>query len=226
MMTFRSAFVWAGGAVFVAALAVCGFTYIVTWSAAAPFNAPAAVADALLFSVFALHHSVFARDPVKRWLSHAVPEPLLRSLYVWLASALLITVCLTWRRAGGELYHHTGALSAAHGAVQLAGVLVVALAVRAIDPLELAGIRPPAPAGALQMAGPYRAVRHPLYTGWLLMTLGAAHMTGDRLVFTGISLLYLVIAMPLEERSLRKSFGDAYVAYARRVRYRLVPYLY
>jgi len=221
-----AAFVWTGGALFVTALAVCGFSYLVTWSHAAPFSAPAAAVDALLFSVFALHHSVFARDPVKRWLSRAAPEPLLRSLYVWLASALLLVVCLAWRPVGGELYRHTGALSAAHGAVQLAGVLVVALAVRAIDALELAGIRPPAAAGALQMAGPYLAVRHPLYSGWLLMTLGAAHMTGDRLVFAGISLLYLAIAMPLEERSLRKSFGDAYDAYARRVRYRLVPYVY
>jgi protein-S-isoprenylcysteine O-methyltransferase Ste14 len=78
----------------------------------------------------------------------------------------------------------------------------------------------------LQIVGPYRFVRHPLYSGWLLMTFGAAHMTGDRLIFAGISALYLLIAMPLEERSLRRSFVEAYADYARMVRYRIVPYVY
>ena len=44
------------------------------------------------------------------------------------------------------------------------------------------------PAGdALQISGPYRLVRHPLYLGWLLAVFGAAHMTGDRLMFAAIS---------------------------------------
>ena len=37
---------------------------------------------------------------------------------------------------------------------------------------------------------------------------------------------YLVAAIPLEERSLLKSFGDAYADYQRRVRWRVVPYVY
>jgi protein-S-isoprenylcysteine O-methyltransferase Ste14 len=78
----------------------------------------------------------------------------------------------------------------------------------------------------LQITGPYHWVRHPLYSGWLLVTFGAAHMTGDRLIFAGISTLYLLIAMPFEERSLRMSFGPAYEAYTRRVRCRLIPYVY
>jgi protein-S-isoprenylcysteine O-methyltransferase Ste14 len=69
-------------------------------------------------------------------------------------------------------------------------------------------------------------VRHPVYLGWLLATFGAAHMTGDRLAFAGISALYLVIAMPIEERALRRSFGETYASYEQRVRWRIVPYLY
>ena len=59
-------------------------------------------------------------------------------------------------------------------------------------------------------SGPYRWVRHPLYLGWLLMVFGAAHMTGDRLVFAAITTIYLLVAIPWEERSLRRSFGAAY----------------
>ena len=219
-------FVWVGGALFVGALAFCGYSYSVTWSQAAPFDATAAVIDTVLFSVFALHHSLFAREATKRWLSGVVPEPMLRSVYVWIASLLLISVCLAWQPIGGDAFHHTGAPAAVHLAAQLAGVLIIALAVRVIDPLELAGIRRHAAPESLQIVGPYRWVRHPLYSGWLLLTFGAAHMTGDRLIFAGISTLYLLIAMPFEERSLRKSFGAAYDDYTRRVRFRLIPYVY
>jgi len=38
--------------------------------------------------------------------------------------------------------------------------------------------------------------------------------------------LYLVVAVPWEERSLGQSFGEAYDQYARRVRWRIIPYLY
>jgi protein-S-isoprenylcysteine O-methyltransferase Ste14 len=219
-------FVWTGGALFVSALAFCGYSYGVTWSHAAAFDATNAGIDAVLFSVFALHHSLFARESVKRWLSRAVPEPMLRSVYVWLASLLLIGVCLAWQPIGGEVVRHTGVPAALHVAAQLAGVLIIALAVRIIDPLELAGIRRHSGSDSLQIAGPYRWVRHPVYSGWLLLTFGPVHMTGDRLLFAGISTLYLLIAMPFEERSLRASLGAAYDDYARRVRDRIVPYVY
>jgi methanethiol S-methyltransferase len=221
-----TAFVWMGGVLFVGALAFCGYSYGVTWSRVLPLNGSAVGVDALLFSVFALHHSLFARDGVKRRLSRVVPEPMLRSVYVWLASTLLIAVCLAWQPVGGDLYRHTGVLGLAHAGVQVAGVLMIIHAVRTIDALELAGIHRHSGTESLQTVGPYRWVRHPVYSGWLLLTFGAAHMTGDRLIFAGISTFYLLIAMPFEERSLRQSFGDAYADYVRRVRYRIIPYVY
>ena len=229
MIKFRSLFVWAGGGLFVLALGFCAYTYAFSWARPAAFDAAALPVDALLFTLFALHHSVFARDGVKQWMSRAVPEPLLRSVYVWLASVLLIATCAAWQTVGGDLYHHTGVLAALHGAAQLAGVAIIAQSVRAIDGLELAGIhQPPAVSDTvtLQISGPYGLVRHPIYLGWLLLTFGAAHMTSDRLFFAVIAVVYLLIAMPFEERSLRTSFGPRYEEYQRLVRYRLVPYVY
>ena len=229
-LTFvRSLLVWVGGGVFVFALGFCAYTYAFPWGQPAPFEASAMAVDALLFTLFALHHSLFARDSVKRWMSRAVPESLLRSVYVWVASLLLIATCAAWRRVGGELYRHSGVFAAAHSGAQLVGVAIIAQSVRAIDALELAGIhQPPAMSDAvtLQIRGPYGWVRHPIYLGWLLLTFGAAHMTGDRLFFAVIAVIYLLIAMPFEERSLQTSFGERYVEYQRLVRYRLVPYVY
>src|SRR5437879_4538127 len=102
-------FVWLGGALFVGALAYCVWSYLATWSAPGAFNGWRAVAaDAALFSIFALHHSVLARDGVKARLARHIPERLLRSVYVWIASALLVLVCAAWRPTGGDLYRVTG----------------------------------------------------------------------------------------------------------------------
>ena len=110
--------------------------------------------------------------------------------------------------------------------MQLAGLWITARAAARIDPLELAGIHPAPRSGGLQTGGPYRWVRHPLYFGWALMVFGAAHMTGDRLAFASLTTIYLVVAIPWEERSLRRSFGDEYARYMRAVRWRMIPFIY
>jgi protein-S-isoprenylcysteine O-methyltransferase Ste14 len=166
---------------------------------------------------------------VKRRLT-AIPAPLVRSFYVWVASVLLIVVVVGWRRIGGTLYDVRGAVLVASAAVQLFGVWLIAKSAGVLDPLELAGIRQAArqirPPEPLQVGGPYAWVRHPLYLGWILALFGTHHMTGDRLAFAALTSAYLVVAVPWAERSLVQSFGDEYREYARRVRWRLVPLLY
>ena len=46
------------------------------------------------------------------------------------------------------------------------------------------------------------------------------------LTFAAITTLYLVVAVPWEERSLARTFGDDYARYTRRVRWRIVPFVY
>lgn len=233
--------VWLGGALFVASLTLCAWWYIAVLATPGQdlallvagrrvfpnTNGSWSIAiDVLIFGLFAAHHSVFAREPVKGALARVIPEPLVRSFYVWTASLLLILVVVVWRPIGGNLYDVRGALGTVLTAVQLAGAGLIAYAVATIDPLELAGIRRQADQKGLQVAGPYGWVRHPLYLGWVLAGFGAAHMTGDRLAFAAITTLYLMIAVPWEERSLVKNFGDEYRRYQQRVRWRMLPYLY
>jgi methanethiol S-methyltransferase len=227
MTRFVRLFVWLGGAVFVGSLVVCAWWFVVVFSRPAPpAGADAWIWNVLLFAAFAAHHSVFARESVKRWLAAAVPAELVRSVYVWTASLLLIVVCLLWRPVGGELFDVHGGGAVVLAVVQLAGIAVIARAAATIDPLELAGIRRSSAATSLQVGGLYRVVRHPLYLGWLMATLGAAHMTGDRLAFALITAAYLFAAVPLEERSLVRSFGADYTRYQRDVRWRIVPFIY
>ena len=230
MTKFQRLFVWAGGAMFVASLATCAYRYLIVWSRPVPPEtdmrlAPLA-ADVLLMTAFALHHSVCARDAPKRWIGRVVAQPLLRSVYVWMASLLLILVCVLWRPVGGEWWHVGRAVAMAHAAVQLTGLWLIARAVGGLDPLELAGIRVSTRSDALKVAGVYRWVRHPLYLGWMMVVFGAAHMTGDRLAFAVITSAYLVVAVPWEERSLVRSFGEDYERYQQQVRWRIIPFVY
>jgi methanethiol S-methyltransferase len=240
MTKFERLFVWCGGVMFVMSLAACAYFYLVVWASPAAAGggwtaARAAAIDAVLFAVFALHHSLFARESMKSRIARVVPERLLRSFYVWTASALLLGVPALWQPVAGDVYNVTGWPSFVHVTVQLSGIWLIARSVARISPLELAGINH-APvttvsnvsnaSNALQVGGPYRWVRHPLYLGWLLALFGAAHMTGDRLAFAAISTAYLLVAIPWEERSLLRVFGEPYARYQRVVRWRVVPYVY
>ena len=51
-------------------------------------------------------------------------------------------------------------------------------------------------------------------------------MTNTRLVFALVSCVYLLIAIPFEERSLLRSSAGAYDRYAAAVRWKLLPRVY
>jgi methanethiol S-methyltransferase len=221
-------FVWAGGTLFVASLALTAWSYTM-WLGVdrPPTGWTSIVINGLLVTLFALHHSAFAREPIKNRLATLIPTRLLRSVYVWVASSLLVFVNWFWQPVGGSLYRVTGWPAWIFATVQIAGIWMIARSARAIDPLELAGIRNPKMTDVeLQTRGVYGLVRHPLYFGWALGVFGAAHMTGDRLAFGVLTTSYLVIAIPWEERSLEREFGQSYRLYKQAVRWKMLPYLY
>ena len=220
------AFVWLGGALFVAALTLCTWTYLFQLGRSYPPGGVTAIAaNVALFAIFALHHSLFARDFAKRRIGSLSPA-LIRSIYVYAASLLLILVCVAWRPIGGEIYAAPGGIALALIGVELAGLWCIARAVARIDPLELAGIRERSRGEGLQTSGVYRLVRHPIYFGWVLAVFGTPHMTGDRLAFAVMTTAYLAVAVPFEERSLARSFGEDYTRYQRDVRWRMIPFIY
>lgn len=76
--------------------------------------------------------------------------------------------------------------------------------------------------------GPYRAVRHPSYTGSLMEFMGWALSLGSvvavPLVMVPIFCAFLY-RIRVEEAALRDALGESYVAYSRRTK-RLVPMVY
>jgi protein-S-isoprenylcysteine O-methyltransferase Ste14 len=227
-------FAFAGGALFLAALIYGVYCYAFVFGATAgtayTVAGPVTI-DVALFSIFAAHHSLFARSGLKARVSGLVSSRLERSVYVWLASALFIIVCAAWRAVPGDLWTVNRLWSYPLIAMQLSGIVVTYVASRRLDVLSLAGIRQAsggattAPVGLLD-TGLYGLVRHPIYFGWVLMVWPTPHMTGTRMVFAAVSTLYLVAAIPFEERSLRREFGRDYDSYTTRVRWKMIPGVY
>lgn len=217
-----------GALLFAVALAATGYVWMRVWPIAPARPAGIAAAlliDAGLFTVFAAHHSVFARSRVKQWLATHVAEAALRPIYVSVASLLLLVTVFGWRTVGHPLYAATGVAAWLLRLAQFAGGLLIIAAARVIDPFELAGLRPAAN-NRLEIRGAYRFVRHPIYLGFLLMVWTPTTMTVDRAWFALLSTLYLAAAIPWEERSLRRVQGAPYDAYRARVRWRVIPGLF
>lgn len=217
-----------GALLFAVALAGTGYVWLRVWPVVAPRASGIGLAllvNAALFAMFAAHHSVFARSRVKRWLAGRLPEAMLRPLYVALASLMLLLTVFGWRAVGHVIYAASGWSGRLLQLAQVGGALLIVSAARVIDPLELAGLRPAADS-RLEIRGAYRLVRHPIYLGFLLIAWTPTTMTVDRVWFALLSTLYLALAIPWEERSLRRLLGAAYDAYRARVRWRVIPGLY
>jgi protein-S-isoprenylcysteine O-methyltransferase Ste14 len=217
---------WSGAAVFVFSLSYFLFSYLVT------FGRPATEVvllgpvtwNVVLFTVFAVHHSVFARERVRQWVTEQLPPDLERSCYVWIASLLFIVVCALWRPVPGTAWEARGIIALALYAAQLAGAALAVGSAVAIDAFELAGVRVrPASTVEFRTSGPYGRVRHPIYAGWILLVFATPHLTMTRLVFAVVSCVYVLVGMEFEERSLRTTTAGAYERYMQKVRWKLVP---
>jgi len=71
----------------------------------------------------------------------------------------------------------------------------------------------------LIIRGPYRFVRHPIYSGLLLAVLGTAIAIGQVRALAGLLLIFTAIAIKIrrEEAALRQHFGSAYEEYSHKI---------
>ena len=193
-------------------------------------SAPVTVAllvDVGLLLLFAVQHSVMARQGFKRWWTRIVPWHLERSTYVLLASLVLAVVMWGWRPIPATVW----SVESTVGAGVLQGLFwvgwgTVLLSTFLIDHFRLFGLKqvwahmrgadlePP----EFQTPGLYRVVRHPLYLGFLLAFWCTPEMTAGHLLFAGVWTAWILVAIRLEERDLVAFHGAAYRAYRERVR--------
>jgi protein-S-isoprenylcysteine O-methyltransferase Ste14 len=74
--------------------------------------------------------------------------------------------------------------------------------------------------------GPYRFVRHPIYTGILIMFFATALLQSHMAGFVGVLLIFASfwIKLECEERLMLQQFPERYAVYQRRVK-RIIPFV-
>lgn len=178
--------------------------------------------DLALLAAFGVVHSVLARPTVKARIVRRLPEPLERSLYSAIAGLQIALLMALWRPLP-ELVWSVSSPSARFAIWTLfaAGWAVVVWSLRAIDDFDLFGLRRAAAAAfdrpyvppAFAPRGPYRFVRHPLYSASVLSLFAAPDMSQGRLLLAAGLTLYIAVGVRFEERDLEREHGASYRAY-------------
>jgi protein-S-isoprenylcysteine O-methyltransferase Ste14 len=166
-----------------------------------------------------------ARPWFKRALLRVIPQAAERSTYVLASSLALILLFWQWRPLGGTVWHVQNEVGRAllYGGFAFGWALVLFSTV-VINHFDLFGLRQTwrefrgQPQSPLRFVTPflYRAVRHPLYVGWLFAFWSTPTMTLTHLLFAAIATGYILVAIQFEERDLMRAHPE-YAEYRRRV---------
>jgi protein-S-isoprenylcysteine O-methyltransferase Ste14 len=73
----------------------------------------------------------------------------------------------------------------------------------------------------LVTSGPFRFSRNPMYLGMLIWLIGLAILLGTLIAFLFPILFFLLanyLVIPVEEKDLKRNFGEQFIEYKRRVR--------
>ena len=185
----------------------------------------ASTVNVLLLGLFAIQHSVMARQWFKTAWTRIVPPAAERSTYVLFSSLALLVLFWKWQPIGGVVWNVESTFGRLTlNALYAAGWLTVLVTTFLINHFDLFGLRQVwvyfsgrayTPI-SFRTPGPYRYVRHPLYVGWLLVFWSAPVMTSAHLVFAIATTAYILMAIQFEERDLIKLHGE-YAEYRRRV---------
>ena len=194
---------------------------------------PAATAwwNTLVSFVFFAQHSMLVRRPVRARLRAIVPPRYDRAFYAITSGIALGAVAILLQPAGQPLFVLDGLPRRAVSTAALLAVAGFAWGVHALRTFDLLGLRPirhhlrgergepaaPEPAAALVVRGPYRWVRHPLYTCVIVLLWANPVMSLDRLVLAAVWTTWIFIGAFLEERDLIADFGSAYRQYRAQV---------
>ncbi len=181
--------------------------------------------DVILCLLFFVQHSVMVRRSFRAWLVRLVPEYLHQAIYTVSSGVVLLGFLLFWQSTGPSLANLEGLPRLLVRGFFFVAILGVVWGVRALGSFDAFGIRPikaflrgrDLVDPPLTIRGPYRWVRHPLYTFVLLMLWCFPDYTADRLLFNATWTCWVFLGTVLEERDLVSAFGDPYRQYQQTV---------
>ena len=166
--------------------------------------------------------AAFSAKPARRRESRA-------ARWAFLAQAVLVAVLLAphrWPGWLGEEVISRGWLHYWLGVTAMVAGLVLCIWARRTLGGNWSGIVAVKVGHDLVQEGPYRSVRHPIYTGLLLMMLGTAFAGGrvHALLALPIAAAAFWIRSRVEERWMSEEFGERYALYKKRS-WALLPFI-
>jgi methanethiol S-methyltransferase len=175
-----------------------------------PFGTALAI-NVVLLLIFAIQHNVMARPAFKTWWTRIVPTAVERSTFVLLSSLILILLFWQWRPMTGMIWNVDQPIVVL--VLQIIfwlGWLIVLLSTFMINHFDLFGLRQvylnlrdqKYTMLAFKKTGLYHIVRHPLMMGFIIAFWAAPVMTVGHLLFAGVTTVWILFSIKLEERDL------------------------
>ena len=214
------------------------FLYLVGWVGAFDFMptsvdkglaAPmgtAVVVNIALIVLFGLQHSVMARPAFKANWTKVVPPPIERSIYLLSTVVALYLLFAFWHPIEGVLWSvQNETIRLAIWVLFFIGWGILFIATWLLNHFELFGLQQAwlhlrgKDAAPMKMRTPlfYKAVRHPIYTGFFIAFWATPNMTYSHLLAAVGFTVYIMVGIAYEERDLLASFGEEYREYQRKV---------
>lgn len=180
----------------------------------------------LLLGVFAVQHSVMARQGFKKKWAKIIPPAIERNTYVLLSSLALLLIFWQWRPMDGVILDisNTGLGSVLIG-ISLIGWTIVLVSTFWLNHFELLGLSQAysnltgrkIQSSKFKTPGFYKYVRHPIYLGFTVAFWAAPVMTTAHLLFAIGTLGHTLVGILFEEKDLVTMYGDEYKKYITKV---------
>lgn len=187
--------------------------------------------DTALSLLFFVQHSGMVRRSFRARLARHTPPEWGAAIYSITSGMALTLVACLWQLSPTKLLVLTGPWRLTCLLATIAAILWFAFGIRALKSFDMLGLKPvraalrnePLTPPMFVVRGPYRWVRHPLYSSILVLIWANPTVTLDRLLFSALWTAWIIVGAWLEEKDLAQEFGDAYREYQRSVPF-LVPW--